>query len=179
MNLVPIDRPTTDDPIHSFKNPPVIETVLGFQFTPIPTLKNVHLALFWERMREKFPLVEECSPIPLVYETFEQEQTWNAQSSMKIVLGEEPPGTRLKLTNLKKSRMLQIQNGRFHLNWMRTPEENYPRFQNVMPEFQSLSATFREFLSKDGHAPLSPEQWEVTYVNHLSKGELWATPSDW
>ena len=39
-----------DSSLPAFRKPPVVETVLGVQFDPIPGFSNAHLGAFWKRL---------------------------------------------------------------------------------------------------------------------------------
>jgi hypothetical protein len=54
----------------------------------------------------------------------------------------------------------------------------YPSYANTRQEFDGLYARFREFVIAQGFGELEENQWEVSYVNHLAKGEMWETVSD-
>jgi len=74
--------------------------------------------------------------------------------------------------------MIQLQNGRFHYNWMRV-NEVYPHYSAVYAEFDSQWAKFRDFIAAQKVGDVEVDQWEVTYVNHIPKGTVWSTPRDW
>lgn len=74
--------------------------------------------------------------------------------------------------------MIQVQNGRLHYNWLRRGTE-YPRYEVLRPEFDQLLNRFRLFVKKQGVPELALDQWEVTYVNRIPRGELWQGPLDW
>ncbi len=44
--------------------------------------------------------------------------------------------------------MIQIQNGRLHLNWLGTAGKAYPRYENVREGFVTALRAFLEFLAK-------------------------------
>jgi len=75
--------------------------------------------------------------------------------------------------------MIQVQNGRFHYNWLGHQGGPYPSYESVKPEFVNELDRFRKFLRNAGIEELRPNQWEVTYVNHIPRGTLWETPDDW
>lgn len=47
----------------SFERPPVIETMLGVQFQPLPALRSAHLGAFWKTLGEEWPVVLDASII--------------------------------------------------------------------------------------------------------------------
>jgi hypothetical protein len=50
-------------PLADFHNPPVVETVLSAQFDRLSAMRMVHLGLFWNKMKSRFPQTEERSPL--------------------------------------------------------------------------------------------------------------------
>ena len=47
-----------------FKNPPVVETVLGVQFRAISKMRMAHCGVYWDRIRQDFPAAEERPVLP-------------------------------------------------------------------------------------------------------------------
>lgn len=75
--------------------------------------------------------------------------------------------------------MVQVQDTRFHYNWIGRNGADYHRYKNVRPAFDSMYAAFQGFLSAEGLSRPTENQWEVTYVNHIRKGTVWREPQDW
>lgn len=76
--------------------------------------------------------------------------------------------------------MIQLQNGRLVLNWQRLGgSEEYPRWTSVESEFKAAMSELRAFAAAEHLGTMEPNQWEVTYVNHLARGRDWQTPQDW
>ena len=109
----------------SFSNPPVIETVLGVQFDRIRGLTNAHLGAFWAHIRAlstEAPVwdeVEDAAPLDFTYERFGEEDAWRPIGGM-LKLSDRPE-TRLRIRSQDKEWMLQVQDGRLHLNWIGRP----------------------------------------------------------
>ena len=83
------------------------------------------------------------------------------------------------IRNAAENRMIQIQNGRLHYNWLGQGGEEYPRYSRVRPEFDKCLGELERFLADESLGKLRPTQWEVTYVNHFPKGTVWDDPADW
>ena len=76
--------------------------------------------------------------------------------------------------------MIQVQNGRFHFNWLgQSREGEYPRYVRLRNEFVWALQRLQEFVNDEGIGLLVPNQWEVTYLNHIPKGTVWQNPNDW
>lgn len=161
-----------------FDRPPVVETVLGVQFNRMPALANAHLARFWKALGDEWPDLECLPELDDQFETFDEPAAWGGT---RLRFSQTPAlQLRLQIKNRSGTRMLQVQNGRFLLNWLgHAGLEEYPRYSRIRPEFDDLYARFEQVLSAGDTGPLVPNQWEVTYVNHLRRGTVWQTPADW
>ena len=74
---------------------------------------------------------------------------------------------------------IQIQNGRLHFNWLGQGGAEYPRYETVSNEFFSHLNRFKQFLAGLDLGGFKPNQWEITYVNHIPKETVWNNPSEW
>jgi uncharacterized protein (TIGR04255 family) len=165
------------DCLPKFERPPVIETVLGVQFTPLPEFRNAHLGAFWKRLGPEWPNVSDAPPLPPHFERFAETDRWT-ESGLKLTIGKDP-NVRIQIRNAKKDRMLQVQNGRFLYNWVGEGGSQYPRYEAVRPEFDRLLGQFKVFLADEGLGALTEDQWEVTYVNHIPQGSVWNSVDEW
>ncbi len=55
-------------PLPRFRKPPVSEVAVGVQFPAV--LNPVHLGLYYQRVKARFPKVQVQPPIPPSFETF-------------------------------------------------------------------------------------------------------------
>jgi uncharacterized protein (TIGR04255 family) len=167
-----------------FANPPVVETVLGVQFEKLSNYTNLHAGWFWRRYLDierdpsrAWPLANEVSPLPDSFEKFGPEDVW-AVPTMKVLTG--PSANRAQIIHANNERMLQVQDTRFILNWRKaTPDSQYPSYETLLPEFREHLRTFDTFVKDAGIGPLRFNQWEITYVDQIKKGDMWETPRDW
>ncbi len=158
-----------------FERPPVIETVLGVQFVPPEGFQNAHLGLFWNRLgRDLWPHATNATLIPEQFERF-GEIAWGG--GLQIQLSQDV-SSRLQIRNAAGDRMIQIQKNRLHYNWLRQAGKEYPRYPQVKPEFEQVLSKLQSFLLAENLGALTLNQWEVTYINHVPKGELWTEPRD-
>jgi len=128
--------PETDD-LPSFRRPPLVETVLGVQFERLPGFSNAHLGVFWQylndqmsgwqRLADNWTSVADASPIEPVLERFEQEGSW-APFGVRLSVSNEV-AVRIQIRNQANTRMVQLQNGRLHLNWIGHTGSQYPRYE--------------------------------------------------
>lgn len=75
--------------------------------------------------------------------------------------------------------MLQVQNGRLHFNWLGESGGPYARYPGIRTGFEQAVQRFQEFLKQENLGELRPNQWEVTYLNHIPKGTVWNAVIDW
>jgi uncharacterized protein (TIGR04255 family) len=166
-------------PQHSihFQRPPVVETVLGVQFEALPNLRNAHLGAFWKRLGPEWPTTIDCVPLPPQVERFEETEEW-AFPGLQLAFGSAIP-IRMQIRNKDESRMVQVQNGRLHYNWLAQPGAEYPRYKKVRPEFDRILGEFQRFLADEKLGEIRFNQWEVVYLNQIPRGTVWNEPGDW
>ena len=165
-------------PFPDYEKPPVVETILGVQFERLPGFGNAHLGSFWKAIgTEEWPAVSDAPPLEPQFERFPESRSW-AKLGARLTLTQDPSG-RLQIKNKDGDRMIQVQNGRLHFNWLGQAGAKYPRYENVREGFVCALERFIGFLAQDNLGDLRPNQWEVTYLNHIAEGTVWNTPNDW
>lgn len=165
------------DTLPGFDAPPVIETLLSVQFVPLQHYSNAHAGWFWKNyLGSDWDAISEVPRINDQFERFESDKKWAPASVVTIRTG--PSAERHQITRSDGERMIQIQDSRFIYNWKKV-EGGYPSFGTLLPEFKDHYSVFQKFAKDAGNEDLQPNQWEVTYVNHLIKGEVWESPADW
>jgi uncharacterized protein (TIGR04255 family) len=134
-----------------FDRPPVVEVVCGVRFDAGGKMKVAHIGAFWATLKDAYPVAEEA--IPLVRGQFEPDmapRTW-------LITGD---GTEL----------LQLQKDWFLLNWKKSDDgQVYPSYQTVKTRFDERFGEFLRFLSNE-RIDISYKEFELTYVNHILKG---------
>ena len=168
------------DPLPKFDAPPVVETVLSIQFEPLPRFTGAMAGRFWQSHLmggdNDWPASAEVPALPDVRERFGDDVQWKP---LGVQIGSyEGRSQRTQIMRADDQRMVQIQDSRLILNWKKG-QADYPSYEVLYPEFLSLFEGFKAFSSDSGFDDLSLNQWEVTYVNHILKGDLWNSPYDW
>jgi uncharacterized protein (TIGR04255 family) len=166
-----------DKPLASFRAPPITETAISVQFKPLRQMSNGHLGLFWERVRDAFPISSDAVPIEPKVERFGPDIQRVRLPHLRV--GMAPAASRLRMESPDQHSMLQIQNGRLVFNWMRLADGEYPRWAVVRPRFDSALRELESLVADEKLGAIEPDQWEVVYVNQFLKGREWTTPSDW
>src|SRR2546429_152509 len=166
-----------------FDAPPVVETVLSVQFSSLPGFATAHAGWFWkeylekltEDSRLKWTQAVDAVRLEDQFERFGSEDVWGPPFSLKAVQSQP---NRTQLIRADGERMVQIQDTRFILNWKKQTGA-YPSFKPLLEEFRVTLHAFESFAVEGGFGNLSYNQWEIVYVDHLNKGELWDSARDW
>jgi uncharacterized protein (TIGR04255 family) len=166
-----------DDHLPEFDAPPVIETVIGVQFQPLADYTTAHAGWFWRQHldRADWPKVIETEPLQDQFELFGDEKKWG-MPVFQIRMGAAPDRT--QFVRKDDERLIQLQKTRFIYNW-RKRTCDYPRYRKLLPEFDTQFENFAAFVREVDLGEVNLNQWEMTYVNHILKGELWNSPEDW
>ena len=84
------------------------------------------------------------------------------------------------LLNNARTELIQIQRNKFIHNWRKVPghDVGYPRYQQIRDTFKQELKSFKKFLKGEKLGGITPNQCEVTYVNHIAAGEGWETHAD-
>ncbi|MDZ7751400.1 MAG: TIGR04255 family protein [Gammaproteobacteria bacterium] len=161
-----------EDRLPDFERPPLVEVALSVQFKPLRSLHTPHFGLMWMELRNRFPSVEEHSPLNPVIETLGARGS--SKASIKLEMVGTPPVPRVWFVNELGTELIQVQQDRFIHNWKKASDnEEYPCYPNVRKTFKDELEIFRAFIKKEGLGELEPNQCEVTYVNHIVSGVEW------
>ena len=146
-----------------YKSPPVIEVVCGISYKTIEKFKGPHLGLFWQKVRRKFPICEHAQRLEFV----------PSQIDFKDYL------PRMWFINKDKNKLIQLQNDKLFFNWRKMQkDEAYPRYKTIIKDFNINLKIFNEFLEEEKLGSVKPEKCELTYINHIPKGEGWNSLDD-
>jgi uncharacterized protein (TIGR04255 family) len=150
-----------DVPLPRFRNPPVSEVALGVQFPAV--LNPVHLGLYYQRVKARFPKVQVQPPITSAFETF---------ASSPIVAGIPIPimglQPRMWFLSEDESSLIQLQSDRLLFNWRGSLQGiPYPHFDAVHAEFVNALDVLETLAEAEGITDMVANQCEVLYVNPL------------
>ena len=167
-----------DEGLPFYNAPPVVETVLGVQFEPLEKFSNAHLGIFWKSLGEEWANVSDAAPIEPVFESFDAHKKWS-HPEIQLRLSAQTH-MRIQIKNVHDDRMIQLQNGRLHLNWRQSsPERHYPRYTKVREEFEDILRQFESFVATNNLGKIVMNQWELTYFNHIPPNQLWKSVRNW
>lgn len=161
----------------NFKRPPVTETVLGLEFTPIEEWSIADFGLFLAKHRDEFARFESKAELTPSIESF-TEQILKTEPRLELI---DAPEIRGWYFSNDDKEVVQIQKDRFIFNWRKAgTDDPYPRYeQRLRPRFEHLFDLFIGFLYERKLAVPNVQQCEVSYVNHIPRGASWQTPEDW
>ena len=164
-------------PTPDFVRPPIVETVIGVQFTPLQGFRSHHYGWLWREFLSANgwnPVADE-KPLPEYVERFDDihlkltRPDVSSASAFKV---------RLKLKSPDRSRTIQVQPDKFYFSWARE-DSCTPGYAVARPEFDRLFDAFQKFADTAGVGAIQPNLWEVMYVNQIPPGKLWSEPKDW
>ena len=95
----------------NYRNAPLIEVALSVQFKQKPQFAGAHAGIFWQRIEQVYPEVQEHPPLGPIDELFGPSQ----MSAIEFQLG--PPGSRHWFLSRDGHRLVQLQRDRLALNW--------------------------------------------------------------
>lgn len=164
-----------DKNLPEYDAPPVNEVVIGVQFDTLTKFTAVHPGLFWQEIRNDYPKISVQPPLGSVFELFEDEKPKKIKSGLTQI----PPLPRCWFLDESENQLVQLQADRFIHNWKKvTGKEEYPHYESVQAEFVKLWNLFLEFTKKEELGNIAVNQWELTYVNYIFKGDEWASMDD-
>lgn len=161
----------TDFP--SYESPPVIEVVCGIRFKEITGFLAPHIGLLWQKFQ---PDYNEFSEHPNLVTPIE---TCGGQQNIEFRVDDKPPLPRVWFVHSKGNAVIQFQRDLFIYNWRKNSSlEEYPRFSVVFAHFLEHLEAFTKFISDNNLGELEPTQFELTYINHIPKGDGWESTAD-
>ena len=161
--------------VPSYKKPPVVEVVWSAQFLPLPWLTAAHTGLFWETIRADYPDCEEQPPV----ERQDESEELLRPAQFQTVFFQKPPLCRQWFISKSGTDLVQLQQDRFCFNWRRVKADDYyPRYDYMRSQFTDRWKQFCGFAkSQSGELP-TVDLLEMTYVNHIFKGDGWDVPGE-
>lgn len=161
----PVESSFSSGVLPSYKNPPVNEVVCGMQFDSPDKLRVTHIGLLWNEFRNKYPIIQHAPPI--------------ASEKGRILIDKATriPLPRVWFINKSDDQLIQFQFDRFYFNWRRK-QSDYPRYDYVIKNFESVLRTIAAFFLKFELSELKPVEYELSYINHIPKGQGWNTLDD-
>jgi uncharacterized protein (TIGR04255 family) len=162
-----------------FDQPPVSEMALGVQFAPITGFTSGHYGWFWKLyLGSIWTKAQDANRLVPQFEKFDEKEMWQVPSP-PIVIQNLQHADRILFINDDDDRIIQLQNDRFHYNWRKREQRDYPSFATINSEFRERLQVFETFVRDCGLENPLYNQWELTYFNIVYKGDLWNDADDW
>ena len=151
-----------------FENPPINELVLALFHLPIVEMKAQHIGLYWNRIRDRYPLCEQQPPIVNPSET----------QPFPDAPGEVFPLPRFWFFSDVHPTLIQIQRNAFIFNWRRGTTSEYPHYETVEKDFWQELGDYKTFVQELGGQGLDViQRCELTYINVIPPNEFFANPA--
>lgn len=169
---MPKDQSTSSEagstPLPSYENPPLEEVVCGIQFESLKQFTSARAGLFWNAIRDRYPQNEDQPPLP------HQKELPEPQPTPENQFFQMPFTPRSWFLSADKTQLVQLQRDRFVRNWRRVNgNEEYPRFPTLIGDFKRDWLAFDEYVKTEQLGEIKIDQCELTYINHIDKGEGW------
>ncbi len=154
-----------------YENPPVTEVVCGVLFKTLENFRLPHFGLLWKLIEKEYPACQEVAPLLPIIEGYGTDE--EQQQQLQVAFGDIPL-PRIWFLDAKGTGILQLQRDRLLHNWKKNKATDaYPRYPVVIRQFKEQTALFEKFLKQHNLGAIEPLQYEMTYVNHIPKGEGW------
>jgi uncharacterized protein (TIGR04255 family) len=161
-----------------FERPPVNEVVFGLQFRPLEKMRVAHFGKYWQRIGKRYPHTEEHVLVAHQVESPEP-ALLKEGAQMELEIGQLPLLPRCWFTDERHLHLIQVQSDRFLRNWRQVEgQEVYPRYPTLFQQFKSEWLEFRQFLAEEAVGSPIVDQCELTYINHIPRGEPWKETKD-
>ena len=158
-----------------YDNPPVVELVCGILFENLPKFLAPHIGLLWESFRTEYSNLRQMMPLAPVIERFDS----TPSSIIQSFPDDFPINPRVWFESKEGTGLIQVQRDRFLYNWKKVKADDvYLHFDNVFKKYTECLSTFESFLQKHDLGEVKPIQYELTYVNHIPKGQGWNNLND-
>jgi uncharacterized protein (TIGR04255 family) len=137
----------------------------------------VDLARFGiERLSDEFPVSQEQPAVRMAIESFDSAGQ-NLVPTLALLTGAGGPPVRLWFQSADKTRLIQLQRDWLAYNWQGASGDiPYPRYEYIEARFLRVWDMFADFMAQHTDGTLAIEQCELSYINHITPGELWQQP---
>jgi uncharacterized protein (TIGR04255 family) len=156
----------------------VDQVALAIAFRPLTRLRATHLGLFWRSLNQadRYPVVEEYEYSPPYLEVLEPDKVQSPE--IAVLLANRPAVPRVVITSRDGQTRIAAQNDLLQVSWRRSGSEAYPRFEQPREWFLHILELFQTFLREHKLGALRIRQADLSYLNRLPRGDLWARPTE-
>ncbi|MGA9884362.1 MAG: TIGR04255 family protein [Candidatus Acidiferrales bacterium] len=158
----PTSPPSSVEDQLDFERPPVVETSIGFYFTPIQGWTILEYGLLREKFKPKYPTSEFNHPVGQLQVQFGVGSNF---SNIPV---------RVCFVDSANENLVQVQNNFVLHNWRRSdPSSLYQHYVRSREALQSDWQVFGGFLEEQSLKLGQVVRCEASYFNHLVQGEDW------
>ena len=161
-----------------FKNPPIVELILGVQFSPLSRMTTAHLGWFWKELGEDWIDLSDGPAFPDHFERFEPTTRSVSPGDFEWRTRPFASMNRIAIGNRAQDRLLQVQPSQLRFHW-RKSHGTYPSYDRLIQEFADLFGRFADFVHQGNLGNVLLNQWDLTYVDAFPRGGGWDRPEDW
>lgn len=159
----------TPGPLPRFNKPPIIELAFSVQFDPLPGFKTVHYGKWADRVKERFPVLEDQPPLDDMVEVFD---SLPRRVAVQFVEGVPPP--RVWYITKDKGHLIQLQNNRIVYNWRKLQADDaYPSYEKLREKFRTELGEFLDFVKSEQLGEFRASLCELAYFNHIFGTGVW------
>ena len=149
-----------------YRTPPVTEVVLNIQFNPLESYSNAYAGWFWkEYLGTEWTTTRDAPHLPEKFEKFDANSGNFFVNQLHIRT--DVVTERTQFFSNDRKHLIQIQSSRFIYNWIKQ-DNDYPTYELLLPEFKKYFKLFEDFVRDNKLGQITPNQWEVIYVNNLN-----------
>lgn len=151
-----------------FDAPPVVETAIGFRFAPIDGFNALHLGQLAQAYKAHYPSFQLKPPVgPVV------------QLNLDLGAPDFDLPARCWCVSGDDTQLVQLQKDLFTRNWRATANHpEYQHYETIKPLFSRDWDILCRFLDERGFKRPPVWQCEVSYINHLVRGNEWNSFDD-
>lgn len=159
---------TSHPPFPEFDDPPVVETVVGIHFQPLPRFDVAQRVFFWNGLRDAFPNLEEKPPAEQIREVIGDPSALPGVQ-VRWQLTDALPSPRLWAKSTDGRHTIQIQQDALLVNWERDPAATTPywpytkRRKDLADKLSALDA----FAQAAKIGEIRPTTCFASYINHI------------
>lgn len=153
---------------------PVVETRMGIQFRPLNGFRAGHFGLLWKECLPDWQALPDQEIQPHRAVEFDS-LVLRPQVDLESI---DATPLQMVLCSPDSMRLLQFQPDQMHMGFRRVMPD-CPTFEAVRGDFLATLTAVQQVLATQKVDLISPNLWELVYVNVIPAGDLWHTPADW
>jgi len=141
---------------------------MGVQFDDLEQFNSASFGLYYERIRDAYPIVEEH---PRLNRMHDPTQPLPSPAGVILSTLDKLPLRAWFKNREEATKLIQLQQDRFTFNWTLEAEGEYPRYSANEAECIKRLSEFMRFCEEEGYGVIQPTVHEVVYVNRITPWE--------